>query len=278
MPKPWPSSPIRRASGTRTPSKCTWAVGDPLRPILCSGAAALEPGRVARDQEGGHAARPLGAAAGQHGVEVGDATVGDPRLGAVKRPLVAVAHRAGAQAGRVGPGAGLGEAVRAQQVAAEHRRQMLGALLLGAELGDRVAGQRVHAGAEADREPDRGQLFEHLEIHLVGLSATAVLLRIRQTQQASRADGGEDVAREALRVLLLGGPGTDLPRGEVAGEAQQVAGLLGGQVTFDRLRAVGSHGGVLRCRALTSAGRGWGRAVGWDDPEPPVPRPGRGPG
>ncbi|KOG66162.1 hypothetical protein ADK76_03755 [Streptomyces griseoflavus] len=41
--KPWPSSPIRRASGTRTPSKCSWAVGEPFMPILRSGAAAVRP-------------------------------------------------------------------------------------------------------------------------------------------------------------------------------------------------------------------------------------------
>ncbi|CAM5638555.1 hypothetical protein SALBM217S_02226 [Streptomyces griseoloalbus] len=43
MAKPCPSSPMRRASGTRTPSKWTWAVGEPFMPIFFSGAAALSP-------------------------------------------------------------------------------------------------------------------------------------------------------------------------------------------------------------------------------------------
>ncbi len=34
---------MRRVSGTRTPSKWTWAVGEPFMPIFFSGAAALSP-------------------------------------------------------------------------------------------------------------------------------------------------------------------------------------------------------------------------------------------
>ena len=90
-------------------------------------------------------------------------------------PVVAVAHRPGAQRGGVGAGGGLGQAVGAEQPAAEHRGQVLGLLLLGAVGGERVAGQGVHADAEADGEPGRGELLEDLEVDLVRLVAAAVL-------------------------------------------------------------------------------------------------------
>ena len=93
----------------------------------------------------------------------------------VMHPVVAVAHRLGAQRGGVGARGGLGEAVRAEQAAAEHRRQMRGLLLLGAVAGERVAGQRMDADAEADGEPGRGELLEDLEVDLVRLVAAATV-------------------------------------------------------------------------------------------------------
>ncbi len=43
MAKPCPSSPMRRSSPTRTPSKWSWAVGEPFIPIFFSGIAAFSP-------------------------------------------------------------------------------------------------------------------------------------------------------------------------------------------------------------------------------------------
>ncbi len=44
MVNPWPSSPIRRSTPTRAPSRSTWAVVDALNPIFRSGRAAETPG------------------------------------------------------------------------------------------------------------------------------------------------------------------------------------------------------------------------------------------
>jgi hypothetical protein len=82
--------------------------------------------------------------------------VGDPRLGAVDDPAVAVEHRLGLQGRGVGAAAGLGQAVRAEQLTAEHVGQPAGALLVGAEGGEGVAGEGVDARPEPDRQPARG--------------------------------------------------------------------------------------------------------------------------
>ena len=62
------------------------------------------------------AALQLGVDRGDHDVDVGDAAVGDPRLGAVEHPLVVglVVDGAGAQRRHVGAGVGLAHAERAE--------------------------------------------------------------------------------------------------------------------------------------------------------------------
>ncbi len=45
--KPWSTSPIRFSSGTSTPSKIGWPVGEPRIPSLCSSLPTLKPGRSA---------------------------------------------------------------------------------------------------------------------------------------------------------------------------------------------------------------------------------------
>ena len=51
MPNPSPSSPIRLAAGTRTPSKASSAVGLPRIPILCSIRGTEKPGGRDLDDE-----------------------------------------------------------------------------------------------------------------------------------------------------------------------------------------------------------------------------------
>ena len=41
---PWPSAPISRSASISTPSKCIDVVVDAVRPIFCSGSAAVSPG------------------------------------------------------------------------------------------------------------------------------------------------------------------------------------------------------------------------------------------
>lgn len=138
-----------------------------------------------------------------------------------------------------------GEAVGTEHAAAEHRGQVPDLLLLGAVGGERVGGQGVHADAEADGEAGRGELFEDLEVDLVGLVAAAVLGVVRQAEQAGAREQGEQLAREATGVLLLGRLRDDLLLPDVADERDQVPGLLRGQLPVHRLRGAVGHGGAL---------------------------------
>ena len=54
----------------------------------------------------------------------------------------------------------------------------------------------MHGHAERHRHPPGGELLEHLQVHLVGLTPAAELLRVRQRQQAGLTQGGEHLARE----------------------------------------------------------------------------------
>ena len=175
--------------------------------------------------------------AGHDGVEVRVSAVRGPGLRAVDDVVVAVADRAGAQGGRVGSGVRLGEAVGAQQLAPEHLRQP-GALLVGAEAGQREAGQHVHGDADRDAGPDGGDLLQDLEIDLVRLARPAVLLGEGQPEQPAVAEGAEDLAREGGVGLRLGDPGDEFLGGEGAGEFDEVDGFLG------REDASGRHGGL----------------------------------
>ena len=86
---------LRRRSGsppgTRTSSKTGEPVGEPLMPSLCSSLPIEKPGRSASTTKA-VSAPVLAVGHGEDDVEVGDAGVGDPVLGAVDDPLVAVAH------------------------------------------------------------------------------------------------------------------------------------------------------------------------------------------
>ncbi len=201
-----------------------------------AGQAHLLLGRVGADSPSASAGTrkqeiPLDALAGarHHLVEVGEAAVRGPGLGALDDPVVAVAARGRAHRGGVGAGVRLGEAVGAEQLAAEHVGQPALPLLLGAEGGQPVAGQRVHGDADADARPHRADLLEDLEVDLVGDRAPAVLLGVGQPQQPGLAELGEDVAGE--RPVGLGGDGAlgQLVGRDLADQPQQVGGLLGRQ-------------------------------------------------
>lgn len=136
--------------------------GRALHPHLLLGGGGFEPFGVAGHQERGDPAGALDSGAGQDRVEVGHAAVGDPRLGAGDDPVVAVPYGLRTERGGIGARGGLGETVGAQQAPSQHRREVLGPLLLGAVTGDRVAGEGVDADSEADGEPGGRELFEDL--------------------------------------------------------------------------------------------------------------------
>lgn len=103
----------------------------------------------------------------------------------------------------------------------------------------------MHADAEADGQPGRRELFQHLEVDLVRLIAAAELTVVGEAEQPRVGQQGEDLAGEAAYVLLFGGPGADLPLRDLSYEREQIAGLFGGQLTFHRLRGAVVHGGAL---------------------------------
>ena len=261
--KPCPSSPMRRESGTRTPSKWSWAVGEPFMPIFFSGAAALRPSASPGTRKAVMPAGALLAGAGHDGVEVGDAAVGDPGLGAGDHPVVAVPDRPGAQGGGVGAGGGLGEAVRAEQSAAEHRGQVLGLLLLGAVGGERVAGEGVHADAEADGEAGGGELLEDLEVDLVRLVAAAVFASRRAGRAVRTRESRVKTSRGKCPASSSSAACGAISRcGDVADERDQIPGLLRGQL---RSTGCGARSGMATLSSLSGAAadaRGVGGAAG----------------
>ena len=94
----------------RTSSSTTSAVCDARMPCFRYFWPWLQALRAGRHDEARLAAAlQLGVDGGDDDVDVGDAAVGDPRLGAVEHPLVGglVVDGARAQAGDVGAGVGL---------------------------------------------------------------------------------------------------------------------------------------------------------------------------
>src|SRR5215469_16410229 len=118
--------------------------------------------------------------ASEQRVEVGLAAVRGPRLHAVDHEFVAVGYCPGGERGRVGSAARLRQAVGPELVAAEHVGQPALALLRRASCRNGIAGQRVHADAQADCEPRRCEFLDDLEVGLVWLTATTLLFWVGQ--------------------------------------------------------------------------------------------------
>jgi hypothetical protein len=160
-----------------------------------------QPGRVRLDDVCRDALRP----AREHRVEVGDAAVGDPRLGAGEQPVRVRGrgHRRDVRAGR-----GLRQGERRDRLAGGHARQVARALLLRAEQRDRPRPEALHG----EREVGQG---------------VAVGQRLARDAQRANVDLAHAVAQEAgvpepaheraaVRVQLV--LGRKLPRGERRGE------------------------------------------------------------
>jgi hypothetical protein len=119
--KPWFSSPIRLAAGTRQSSKYSVAVSEHHQPIFSSGVRG-EARRVALDHQQRHAAHAFATGAHGHGDVVGAHARGDERLAAVDHVVVALATRGGAEVRHVRAAVGLGDRQRGDRLAAQHRR------------------------------------------------------------------------------------------------------------------------------------------------------------
>ncbi len=203
-----------------------------------------ETGSVARYQEAGDAVRLVRLGAGHHAVEVGDAGVRDPCLVAVQLVAVGLAHGVGGQRRGVRAGLRFGQAVGTEALTGEQLRQQPGALLVRAEGRRRVAGERVHADRQRNREPGAGQHLQYLQVGPVRLTAAAVLLGVGQAEEPGPSEGSDQLPRELTRALSIVGTGPQLLARELLGECEQFPRLVG---EARRRRAV--HWLSLRRRA-----------------------------
>ena len=206
--------------------------GDRREAHLLLGFAEREAGGVAGDEEARDA---LGAfvCAGEQVVDIRDATVGDPRLGAGDGVSALGGRSFAVECGGVGSCLRLRQAVRADQPALQQIREPLLLLLVGAEGEQGVAGEAVHAGRDGNGRPPRAEFFEHLQVHLVGLAAASPLLGIGQTEQSCLAHLGEEAVGIPLGLFVLVDDGEELLVGEVPGQRDQITSLVGGQETVD---------------------------------------------
>ena len=91
-------------------------------------------------------------------------------------------------------------------------------------LGQREAGQGVHADAEPDGQPGARQLLDDLEVGLVRLAGAAEPLGVGQAEQPGLAEQGELLAREPALPLGVGDGRAQLLVGQLPGQPQQLAG------------------------------------------------------
>ena len=205
--KPWLSSPIRLAPGTRTfVEEELGGVGLVLADLveLASAAEALHAGL---DPEQRDAASALGlrVGAGSHHHQVGGVPVGDEGLGSVEDPVVAVAYGGGLQRREVGATGRLGHADGREDLAGHEARQPALALLLGGQLDQvRRDDVGVDAVAGAQRHRDLAELLaEHRVVPEVAGRGTAVLLGDLQAEQALPAEGQPHLPGELLGLDVL---------------------------------------------------------------------------
>jgi hypothetical protein len=91
----------------------------------------------------------------------------------------------------------------------------------------------VHAGRHGHGRPARRELLEHLQVDLVRLAPAADLLGVGQPEQPRLAERREQALRIGLGPLVLVDARRELLVREVAGQVEQVLGLLGGQQPVD---------------------------------------------
>ena len=87
----------------------------------------------------------------------------------------------------------------------------------------------MHRDPDADAGPDRGDLLDHLEVHLVGLATAAVLLGVGQPEQPGATERAEHLARERLGGLGLGDLRQQLALRDVTYQLEEGSGFLGGK-------------------------------------------------
>jgi hypothetical protein len=147
------------------------------------------PGRL-DDERGNLAARPVGA--GEHGIQVGDAAVGDPDLLAVQDPAAVGLPACGRPQRRgVRPGTGFGQAEGGNHLAARQLREVAGALRRVAEQQDAL---HADGAVRADGQRHRG-------VVAAGLAQDPRIGRVRQAESAMLL--GDDEPEQAQLPQLL---------------------------------------------------------------------------
>ena len=150
--------------------------------------------------------------------------VRDPLLRAGDAPAVAFRVGARAQRARVRSGLGLGERERAEMLAARERRHEARPLLVGAEREERQRHRtRVHGDRHADAGVRARELLEHEDVREEVRARTPVLLGDARSHQAELGELREELAREAVVAIPLGGVRLDLLAGEFARERLDLA-------------------------------------------------------
>ena len=179
-------------------------------------------------QEAGDALVAVVGGAGEHGVQVADAGVGDPALRAVDHPVVAVADGSRGHRGHVAAGIGLAEAVAGLAAPVADPRQHLGLQRLGAEVDHRQHAQLGDQEHQARRRAGPGQLLGGDRLRDQRARPG------RRTPPGYCSDGelGGDERLEGLPVVLgflVGGRGArrDLVVGEPADDGAELALLVG---------------------------------------------------
>ena len=154
----------------------------------------------------------------------------DELLRAGDPPAAVLARRRGAQGAGVGSRLGLGQREGADQLAARERRHEARALLVGTEAQQRQRhGARVDGDRDADTRVAARQLLDHEHVGEEVRSGAAVLLRHADAHQPELGELAEDVAREVVLAVPLGRVRLDLGADEVARERLDLL-LLGGEL------------------------------------------------
>ena len=219
------------------PRSTGWPVGEPWMPILCSNFGTEKPVAVLLDDEG-RDALVLAIGHGEDDVEVGDAGVRDPVLGAVddparRRPGRALVRSADGVRARIG----LREREGGRPLAARALRQESLLQLVGAEELDRQGAELLDHQDQGDRRRRLGQLLDgHLQHQRAGAGA-AVLGVERQTEDVLVGEQLAQVLRVLVLLVDLGRARRDLLLGDLANEVAEVLLLLGDVVDVGHGRA-----------------------------------------
>ena len=271
--KPWPSSPSRLPTGTRTPSKASSAVGEPADAHLVLEAGDLEAGPVRLDEDRRQpAAGLLGVRVGdgEHDHVVRDAAVADEPLGAVDHVLVAVTDGPRPDPRRIRAGVRLREREGDQLRARGEVRQPAVLLLRSARHLDRDRAQRLDGEDQARRRAHAADLLdrEAQREQVPAQAAVALRERDREDVVVGEEAGGRPPGTPPARSIV-GGPRRDLLVGEHADGVPQEDLLL-----READRAVVGRTGRHRGHRI-SAGCGgqivrddFGDRRGYDVPEP----------